>query len=622
AMNNSNCFRILTGLIAMLLAAAVQAAPARGDVSWPAYNNNYAGQRYSPLKQINTRNAADLKPLCEVKLGEEGAFESGPIVVGDVLYVTTAHTTVAMNATDCKVLWRDVYQPEESDVFPVNRGVAYLDGRVFRGTADGHLLAMDAKTGKVLWNVKVGNPKVGEFLSSAPIVWHGLVFIGLAGSDWGIRGKMMAFNARTGKEIWHFWTVPEGHEPGANTWTIPATIKHGGGGMWTSYTLDPKTGELFVPVANPAPDYDPAHRPGDNLFTDSVVVLNARTGKLEWWYQLTHNDGFDYDLGAAPMLYSVRDTERVALGSKDGYLYSLDRRSHKLAFKTAVTTIKYAKAPTVTGVRACPGPLGGVEWNGPAFDPENGTIYVGAVDWCYIYKRGEKYEFEPGGSYFGTSAAPEPDDTGSGWVTAVNAATGAVRWNFHTTTPVVAGVTPTAGGVVFTGDMAGNLYAFDATTGKVLLKYDSGGSLAGGVITYAVHGKQYVALTSGNVSRLTFNSSGSPTLVVMALNAPASGPRVIALADAGLTQTQPGSGGPVSANRGQQIFAANCAVCHGAHGEGGVGPSLQDEATRKDLDEVIAWIKDPKPPMPKLYPRPLSEADVQAVAEYVETIKQ
>ncbi len=157
-----------------------------------------------------------------------------------------------MDAADCKVLWRDIYAPEESEVFPVNRGVAYLDGRIFRGFADGGLEAMDAKNGKVLWRVQPANPKVGEFLSAAPIAWHGLVFMDLAGSDWGIRGKMMAFDARTGKQVWHFWTIPEGHEVGANTWTIPTTVKYGGGGMWTSFTLDPASGELFVPVANPA----------------------------------------------------------------------------------------------------------------------------------------------------------------------------------------------------------------------------------------------------------------------------------------------------------------------------------------------------------------------------------
>lgn len=615
-------FSIATGLI---FATGLHAAPHSGNAGWLTYNGGYTGQRYSSLAAINSHNVADLKPLCEVKLGEEGAFESGPIVVDDVLYVTTSHTTVAMNAADCKVLWRNILKPKNSEIQPVNRGVAYLDGRIYRGYSDGRLVAFDAKTGKLLWQVQPANTKVGEFLSAAPIAWHGLVFMGLAGSDWGIRGKMMAFDARTGKEVWHFWTIPEGNELGANTWTLPTTIKHGGGGMWTSFTLDPKTGELFVPVANPSPDFDPKHRPGDNLFTDSVVVLDARTGKLDWWYQLTHNDGLDYDLGAAPMLYAVDDAERVALGSKDGHLYSLDRKTHKLLFKTAVTTIENPNAiPTVAGVHVCPGDLGGVEWNGPAFDPQTQDIYVGAVDWCEIYKRGTDYKFVPGDLYFGTSGAPGPHDSASGWITAVNAATGKIKWQFHAPEPVIAGVTPTAGGLVFGGDGGGDFYAFDAATGKLLLDYPSSGAMAGGVITYEVDGKQYVAFTSGNVSRLgTFNTTGSPTMVVMAVNPSAVQPKVITLANAGIAQIQVAAGiGGAEVAHGQAVFSANCAACHGSHGEGGIGPSLQGESARKNLDQVEAWIKNPVPPMPRLFPRPLNAAEVAAVATYVETLKK
>ncbi len=325
------------------------------------------------------------------------------------------------------------------------------------------------------------------------------------------------------------------------------------------------------------------------------------------------------------MLYQdAHGVQRVALGSKDGYLYSLVRRTHKLEFKTPITTIKNNNAmPTYAGVSVCPGPLGGVEWNGPAFDPRTQDIYVGSVDWCWIYKRGKDYKFVPGDFYFGTSAAPPPGDTGRGWVTAVNAATGAVRWQFHAPDPVIAGVTPTADGLVFTGDGGGDFYAFDARSGKLLLKYASGGSMAGGVITYAVRSKQYVAFTSGNVSRGTFGTAGSPTLVVMALNAPASGPQVITLANADIKQPVGlGHGAAPESGKGAAIFAANCSACHGAHGEGGIGPSLQGESMRKDLVQVIAWIKDPTQPMPKLYPKPLSEADVRGVAEYVETIKQ
>lgn len=494
------------------------------NANWAAYNNDPASTRYSSLAEITTQNVASLKPLCEIRLGEEGAFESGPVVIGDTMFVTTPHTTVALNATNCAVIWRSVDQPKQKDVFPVNRGVAYLDGRLFRGTPDGRLLALDAKSGKVLWDVQAGDPKIGEFLSSAPIAWNGMIFTGVAGSDWGVRGHMMAFDATTGKEKWRFYTVPMGNDAGADSWKIPETARRGGGAQWTSYTLDPQSGELFVPVANPAPDFAPESRPGDNLYTNSVVVLDANTGQLKWYYQLTPNDGFDWDLGAAPMLYTAPDGRaRVALGSKDGYVYAVDRGSHKQAFRTAVTTIEVPKTPpTAQGVHACPGPLGGVEWNGPAYDPQTKMIYAGTVDWCAEYKSTKTPTYTPGQFYFGTSYSPGAADTASGWVTALDAGSGAVKWKFHAPQPVISGVTPTAGGVVFVGDVAGNFYAFDAATGKALLTYPTGGGIAGGVITYGIGGKQYVATTSGNVSRTTFKTTGSPTIIIMALNGPAA----------------------------------------------------------------------------------------------------
>ena len=237
-----------------------------------------------------------------------------------------------------------------------------------------------------------------EEFTAAPIAWNGLVFIGPAGGDFGIRGRVAAFDAQTGREVWRFHTIPEGGEAGAETWTLPATVKHGGGGTWTSYTLDPVTRELFVPVGNPAPGYAPEKRPGANLYTNSVVVLDAATGKLKWFYQLDPNDGFDWDLGAAPMLYQDGPRQgRVALGSKDGHVYVLDRQSHKLLFKTEVTTISVRDAkPALKGTNVCPGALGGVEWNGPSYSPLLNTIYVGAVDWCFVELEGKTARLESG----------------------------------------------------------------------------------------------------------------------------------------------------------------------------------------------------------------------------------
>ena len=389
--------RFLPGLLAAaaVLMAAVQSpcSLAQADGAslpgpWPTYNNGYDGQRFSPARSITPANVGTLKRVCEANLGDAGSFHSGLVVIDRTLYVTTAHTTVAIDAADCSIRWRHVYKPEQLEVYPVNRGVAHLDGRIYRGTADGRVLSLDAKTGKQLWIVKAGDPLQGAFFSSAPIAWKGIVFIGAAGSDWGVRGYVLALDAKTGREKWRFYTIPMGNEPGADSWKDPQSAARGGGGMWTTYTLDSATGELFVPVGNPTPDYTPDRRPGANLYTDSVVVLDALTGKLKWHHQFTSNDGLDYDFGAAPALYTGgKGGKLLAAGSKDGNLYVLDRSTRRVLSKTPVTTIENAGArPTPEGIRACPGPLGGVEWNGPAVDPRSRAIYVGSVDYCFLYK--------------------------------------------------------------------------------------------------------------------------------------------------------------------------------------------------------------------------------------------
>ncbi len=605
-----------------------------GNVGWAMYNMSYDGVRSSPLTEINVGNVQNLRQLCRVKLGEGGTLHASPVVVGDTLFITTAHSTAALDATTCKLIWRFVDPPSTADVWAVNRGVAYLDGRVFRGTPDGRLVALRSDSGRVLWNVKVGDPAVGEFLSSAPIAWRGTVFIGLAGSDWGVRGRVMAFDAATGAENWRFWTVPMGDERGAETWHIPNTAARGGGGMWSSYALDTVAHELFVPVGNPAPDWAPGSRPGDNLFTDAVVVLDAASGALKWWYQLTPNDGFDYDLGAAPLLYTTgTGSPRVLLASKDGNIYAVDRRAHALAFKTPVTTISSTgPRPTPAGVHACPGPGGGVEWNGPAFDARSRTIYVGAVDWCGTFTAGPVV-YVPGGMYNGTGFKPASGDTARGWLTAVDADGGAVRWRFRAPAPLVAGVTHTAGGLVLTGDLAGNLYAFDNTTGKVAFQTNLGGAIAGGVMTYETRGRQYVAATAGNIGRTTFGVLGSPTLVVLGLGRPAqagagespAGAELalpeIATGNAQNLSVRTGALGDVASQpaAGERVYQV-CAGCHGTRGEGGIGANLQ--TSKRDLAGIMAYIKAPTGSMPKLYPNALSDADVAAVAAYVMTLRK
>ncbi len=489
------------------------------NVDWPSYNNDPMAQRYSPLKQIKVGNVGTLKEVCRVKIQDGGSFQTSPIVVGGVVYLTTARDTVALNPTNCKEIWRNTYKSSHEDVWAVNRGVAYMNGMLFRGTGDGQLLAIDAKTGKQIWQDAAGDPSRGEFLAGAPVAWNGVVYTGTAGSDWGVRGRVMAFDAETGRELWRFNLIPAAGEPGADTWQVKKSALTGGGGTWTTFALDIARGELVVPVGNPAPDLDPEYRPGDNLYTDSIVVLNARTGALKWYHQLKAHDGVDHDIAAAPTLYRSPELRDVmAIGGKDGFVVGVDRETHDVLYKTAVTSVDNEGAtPTEQGVHVCPGLLGGVEWNGAAFDLPKNSLYVGAVDWCAVMKKGEP-KWVGGEFFFGGTPVQDPPDQASGWVTALDATSGKVKWQYHAKAPVVSGITPTAGGVVFGGDTKGTFFALDSSSGKPVFTMPTDGMIAGGVVTYAIDGKQYVAFTSGNVSRITFGALGDPTLIVLALD--------------------------------------------------------------------------------------------------------
>jgi alcohol dehydrogenase (cytochrome c) len=562
---------------------------------WPTYNNRLDGQRFSPLKQITPSNAAQLREVCRVQVDGPTTFHAGLVVVDGVIYTNTGRETLAIDATTCAVRWRSTYQPEEERYSPSNRGLALLDGRLFRGTGDARLVALDAATGKMLWKNVIGAPRLGESAAAAPLAWQGIVFMGISGSELGARGRVMAYDAQTGRELWRFNTIPIGREQGAETWLRPAAAKTGGGGIWGAMTLDVTTGELFVPVGNPWPDIDVQYRPGTNLFTDSMVVLDARTGALKWWHQVSPADWQDMDLAAPPVLYRdahVRDL--LAFAGKDGHVRAIDRDTQREIFSTPVTTIENAPArATPAGVRSCPGYAGGVEWNGPALDRLNGALITGSVDGCFIVKSG-KTTYSPGDVSFGGSVAPDGPLTG--WVTAVDSETGALRWRYHAVKPVIAGVTPTAGGVTFTGDLAGNLLVFDSKSGAVVYQVPTGGAMAGGVVTYEGAGRQYLAFASGNVSRMAFGALGVPSVVVMALNS-----------------TSP----PATQANGRRLYGQICVSCHGPDGRLVTGHSLGVHVRDHDASQTVAYLKNPKAPMPKLYPELLGEQDLADVTAYL-----
>lgn len=493
------------------------------STDWLMSNHDYSGQRFVDLKQINQQNAATLRPVCLYQAGDTKAFHTNPLVYRGVMYLTTSTSTIALDATTCRVRWRHNWRPKSIEVHPPNRGVAISQGRVVRATTDGYLFALDLETGKMLWERKVvaAEKNEGSF-NMAPLIYDNLILLGLGISEQGVRGWVGAFKLENGDPVWRFRTVPAAGEPGAETWGQPNALEHGGGAVWSPLSLDAQAGLLYVPVANPAPDFHDDVRPGVNLYTNSMVVLDVKTGQLKWFYQAVPHDTHDWDLTQVSPLFTAKVAGRsrnlVAVTGKDGLLHLLDRDSKEHLSATPVTTrLNTDISVPLSGLRACPGVLGGVLWNGPAFNPGTGLLYVPAVDWCGTYKKAPEARFIEGQAYMGGSYVGDPPDKSRGWLTAIDASTGAVRWQYESKKPMLAAVTTTSADLIFTGEMTGDFLTLDARTGKVLYRFNTGGLMNGGVITYAINGKQYVAAASGSASGFWFAPPGSSTIVIFAL---------------------------------------------------------------------------------------------------------
>jgi alcohol dehydrogenase (cytochrome c) len=483
---------------------------------WPAYNRTLAGDRFSPLDEINRGNVAELQAVCTYTLPEVTALQTGPIVISGTMYFTTDTRSYAIDAASCAEKWQVERPGERRHPLGVHRGFAYLDGRLFRGTSDGHVLALDAADGHTIWDRKIDDDAPGVSMPMAPIAANGLVFIGHAGGDQtGVTGHVYAFDAQDGRVVWRFDVVPD--EPAVRaTWPNADRYPITGGAFWTSFTLDVERGVLYVPAGNPAPDFDVEARGGDNLYTNSIIALDAATGRMQGYNQIVKRDNHDWDVSSPPALATTRAGRAiVASANKDGLLSVLDRAA--LASDTppadlsARLPILY-QAPTTTRenvdvplsrtepVRFCPGIQGGSEWNGAAFHPGLNALFTGTVDWCATVQLEQELTVpEPGVIWFGSAPGDiqGPPTEAKGWLTAFDADTGAVRWKFAASAPVVAAVTPIAGGLVFSADLKGGLRAFDAETGTVLWQLDTGQSIGGGIVSYAVGGRQRVAVASG-----------------------------------------------------------------------------------------------------------------------------
>ncbi len=493
--------------------AARPAAGAAPSVDWPSYNNDLESDRYVALDEINTTNVGSLHVACALPIGAPQSLESGLIEIGGTLYLTETALTMAIDATTCKQRWSTPYAGNTAG-WP-NRGAAAAGGLVFRGFGDGHVVALNAATGAVVWNRTVIAAGSLEAITAAPIVWNGMLFIGTANGEGGQLCHVMALDQATGTVLWSDQNVPNPGGPGASTWIGAAHIA--GGATWSSFTIDAAAGKLYVPVGNPAPDYDTRDRIGTNLDTNAVLQLDPTSGALGRTWQFDPEDDHDWDQAATPAIVTLAGGIRVALSAgKDGLLRSVNVATSQLRWSTPITTITNANAPiTTSGTHFCPG--GAVFWNGPAYSPATGLAYVNSVDHCRtVYREATPAPYVPGKGWLGASKVV-PDATQSGWLYAVDATTGAPQWKYHSTAPLVAGVTPTAGGLVFTADLLGNVLAFNAKSGTLLAKIPTGLPAGAGVIAYEVAGKQYVAVAAGMTSSEFSTPTVKPQLLVLSL---------------------------------------------------------------------------------------------------------
>jgi len=519
----------------------IAAPPATPVADWPAYNRTLAGDRYSPLAEINTTNVGQLTLRCAFTLPEVVSFQTGPLVVGGTMYFTTFGGSYAIDASSCTEKWSRHDQSAGPPGLAVNRGFAYLDGRLYRGTADAHVIALDAADGHVLWERALEVQGPGISIPMAPIAADGRVYVGNAGGDTvGVTGHVYALDARDGHLIWRFDVVPQ-HGHARTTWTNPK-LPVSGGAFWTSFTLDEAKGILYVPAGNPAPDFDSLDRTGENLYADSVIALDGTNGKLLGYNQLVKHDSHDWDVDSAPTLATTRAGRRIiASANKDGLLSILDRS--RLDRASAASTAPGDRAPVIPllsqtptttrenvdvplsreqQVHFCPGMGGGVEWNGAAFSPRTDSLFVGAVDLCAHVQLVRELKVPAAGEvWFGSSGSMaemvDPPETARGWLSSFDAENGHVRWKFKAPHPIVAGVTPTGGDLVFTADLGGDVFALDQNNGLVLWQISTGQSIGGGLVVYSAAGHEFLGVASGMKSFAWPGSADQSRILIFGL---------------------------------------------------------------------------------------------------------
>ena len=493
--------------------------------SWLTYGGSYFSQQYSSLKQINRQNVSSLRIAWMYQPSRPVAnLESSPIVVDGVMYITEPPSTVtALDLrTGLKIWSYTPTLPEHVVSIGLNatsRGVAILDDTVYIGTADAHLIALDAKTGAVRWNVHVADNVMGYAMTGPPLALKNKIVVGIAGSEAAVRGFIDAYDPKTGKQLWRLWTTPRVGDPGAETWGNGAPIS-AGATTWNNGSYDPDLNLIYWGTGNPAPDFNDDDRPGDNLYTCSLLAIDADTGTLKWYFQFSPHENHDWDSTEPAVLFNAtidgKPRKLVGFANRNGFYYVIDRVTGK--FIKGVPFVKETWAtgldangrpilapdqqPTLgAGTLVYPSITGGVDWTSPSYSPQTGLFYVSAHETGAYFIKGTG-KIEPGppkGIVGGGGIRALAGEQSYGAIRALEATTGKRAWEFKLLSPAWVPVLSTAGGLVFSGSDEGNFFALDAETGKPLWDIQMGHSARSNPISYEVDGKQYIFVTAGNV---------------------------------------------------------------------------------------------------------------------------
>lgn len=527
--------------------------------NWLLYGRTYDNQRFSPLDQINTNNVGSLVPVATIQTGVAASFEVSPVVVNGIMFISTPYDHVmAYDATNGKQLWS--YTPElgytQFCCGPESRGVAVVDGKVYLATLDAHLIALNAYTGEVVWNTPIADSREAFSLTMAPQVYDGKVIIGTSGAEYPTRNFVAAYDGNSGKEVWRFYTTAAPDQPGGDSWSGDSW-KTGGGSIWNTPAIDPARGLVIFATGNPNPDNDGSVRLGANAYTDSIVAVDIKTGKLAWWYQQVPHDVWDYDATAPVVLLTVKndqgqDVPAAAEAGKVGQLFIVNRDNGRLIRKSEPFVMQSATMwtppPRDGYVNIYPGAQGGNEWSPEAYSPKTGLFYIQGTNESWEYTAGTEEAVvghlrlggvlrpvTPEGAL--TASVPAADKakehadgtiTPSGTLSAVNVDTGKIDWQYHSNDPMLGGVAVTAGNLVFAGEFNGQFDAFNAKTGEKLWHYQLGSGVNASPVTYMVRGRQYVAVAAGGnaangnvvlMKKLGLNPGD--TITIFAVNPPA-----------------------------------------------------------------------------------------------------